>query len=274
MLKISQFAHIGMVSIKTLRYYDEQELLQPSFVDEFSGYRYYEASQLAQLNSIFSLKDLGFSLEQVRAVFKTGMEARQIRLLLGQKEEELASMAHELGERLNRVRVRIKQMEEDGKMPDYEVVVKRVEAVRVASVLDVIPSFAVVNATFNRLFDEVIAYINANGGRFAGPALDLWLDSEMKDSDMNVQVAMPVAGDLPESERIKVLTLPAIETMACAIHHGDFSNIKSAHGAVHDWVNANGYNIAGPCREVYLTYDRNGDPAHYVTEIQYPIAKH
>ena len=106
MLKISQFAHIGMVSIKTLRYYDEQGLLQPPFVDEFSGYRYYEASQLAQLNSILSLKDLGFSLEQVRAVFKTGMEARQIRLLLGQKEEELASMAHELGERLNRVRVR------------------------------------------------------------------------------------------------------------------------------------------------------------------------
>ena len=47
MLKISQFAHIGMVSIKTLRYYDEQGLLQPQFVDEFSGYRYYEASQLA-----------------------------------------------------------------------------------------------------------------------------------------------------------------------------------------------------------------------------------
>ena len=260
MLKISQFAHIGMVSIKTLRYYDEQGLLQPPFVDEFSGYRYYEASQLAQLNSILSLKDLGFSLEQVRAVFKTGMEARQIRLLLGQKEEELVEINREL--------------EEDGKMPDYEVVVKRVEAVRVASVMDMIPSFAVVNATFNRLFDEVIAYINANGGRFAGPALDLWLDAEMKDSDMNVQAAMPVAGDLPESERIKVLTLPAIETMACAIHHGDFSNIKSAHVAVHDWVNANGYNIAGPCREVYLTYDRNGDPAQYVTEIQYPIAKH
>ena len=273
MLKIGQFARIGMVTVKTLRFYDEEGLLQPVIVDEFSGYRFYSASQLVRLNSILALKDLGFSLEQVKSVLDSGREAGLIRTLLTQKEEELTRLREDLAERLLRVRVRLKQLEEEGEMPDFEVVVKRVDALRVVSVKDVIPSFDEVSVTFNRLFDEVIDHINKNGGKFAGPAFDLWLDTDMKDHDMSVQAGIPIDGNLPETDRLKLETLPTVENMACVIMHGDFSNIQKAHGAVHEWIHANNYQISGPCREVYLQYERHGDPSQYVTEIQYPISK-
>jgi effector-binding domain-containing protein len=72
---------------------------------------------------------------------------------------------------------------------------------------------------------------------------------------------------------VKVHTLPGVETMACTIHHGPFTAIGQAHEAVGRWTETNGYRICGPNREVYLQYSRDGDPADYVTEIQYAVQK-
>ena len=46
LLKIGEFSQLGQVSIRTLRHYDEIDLLHPQVVDEESGYRYYSVKQL------------------------------------------------------------------------------------------------------------------------------------------------------------------------------------------------------------------------------------
>lgn len=273
MLKISQFARFGMVSVKALRFYDELGLLRPAQIDEETGYRNYRVEQLKRLNQILALKDLGFSLEQVKSILETGLGSDQIRLLLAQKQAELEEEFAMIGDRLERVRVRLRQLEQEGEMPEYEVVLKRVEPIRVASVRGVIPSMDLVTPTLNRLYDEVISHINVEGGRFAGPALDLWHEMGMKETDINVEAAMPISGELADGERVKVSTLPAVESMACVILHGDFSGMGKAHAAVNEWIHANGYKHSGPGREVYLHYDRNGDTSQFVTEIQYPVEK-
>jgi len=65
MLKIGDLSKLSQVSVKTLRYYDEVGLLNPSQVDRFTGYRYYSIEQIPRLNRILAFKDLGFSLEQI-----------------------------------------------------------------------------------------------------------------------------------------------------------------------------------------------------------------
>jgi len=66
MFSIGEFARLGTVSVRTLRHYDEIGLLRPAKVDPQSGYRYYSASQLGQLNRIVALKELGLSLIQAK----------------------------------------------------------------------------------------------------------------------------------------------------------------------------------------------------------------
>ena len=56
--KIGMFANMNRVTIKTLRYYDEQKLLLPVYVDDENGYRYYAAGQMAQLHRIIVLKNM------------------------------------------------------------------------------------------------------------------------------------------------------------------------------------------------------------------------
>ena len=57
------------------RHYDAIGLLRPACVDPASGYRFYQASQLAQLNRVIALKDLGFSLQQVQAILAEQVSA-------------------------------------------------------------------------------------------------------------------------------------------------------------------------------------------------------
>src|SRR5579859_3757943 len=64
--RIGEFAELGGVSPKTLRFYDEIGLLRPASVDPRTGYRHYLPQQLEQLASILAFKNLGVSLAKLR----------------------------------------------------------------------------------------------------------------------------------------------------------------------------------------------------------------
>src|SRR5271157_177020 len=115
MLKIGDFSNLARVTIKALRYYDELGLLKPVKVDEFTGYRYYEASQLTQVQRIIALKDMGLSLEEVSRLLRDNVSISHILDLLHSKQEEQKQkLAVEL-ERLKRVEEWLVQVEKEGK---------------------------------------------------------------------------------------------------------------------------------------------------------------
>lgn len=66
MLKIGEFANIFNISIKTVRFYEEKELFKPFYIDKYSGYRYYDDKNIDEMSRILYLKDLGFSLEEIK----------------------------------------------------------------------------------------------------------------------------------------------------------------------------------------------------------------
>ena len=102
----------------------------------------------------------------------------------------------------------------------------------------------------------------------------LWYDTEFKESSVDGAAAYRLRYRVPERGRMQVHELAAA-TMAATIHHGPYNTIHEAHEAVLKWIEANGYRIVGPDREVYLYNKppiRRDDPS-YVTEIQYPVEK-
>ena len=273
-LKIGEFAKAGMLSVSALRYYDEVGLLKPVELDPWSGYRYYALDQLPVLYRILALKDLGLSLEQIRTLMGDELPVEQIRGMLRLKQAELKEQASELAERLNRVETRLLQIEMEGKMPRYDVILKKVEPVRAAVLYATIPNMDVVNTTFDKFFDEVLGHVHSNGGAVDGPPLDLWYDTPMDTPEnMRVAAAVPTHSNLPTTNRIKVEELPAVDQMASVVHSGPFATLGQAYGALFTWINDNGYRPAGPTREVYLQYERGGDQNNYVTELQLPVEK-
>ena len=69
MYKIGELSKLSKIPVKTLRYYDSEGILTPDYIDDFTGYRYYDAAKLSDCYRIIALKELGFSLNEIKEVF-------------------------------------------------------------------------------------------------------------------------------------------------------------------------------------------------------------
>ena len=269
MLKIGEFSKLVQVPVPTLRYYDQVGLLKPVEVDRFTGYRYYSASQLPRLNRILALKGLGFSLEQIAVVLAEGLTPEQMRGMLRLRHAQISQELAEMQSQLVEVEVRLQQIEREETMSTYDVLLKQVDQQLVASVRATLPKHNAISP----LYAEVYAALGPHASE-AGQTLAVWYDEEYKDHDVDGAAAFLLRSHVPESGRMHVHMLPAA-TMATAVHQGSYNTLIEAHEAILKWVEANGYRIAGPSREMYLHNTmpiRHDDPS-YVTEIQFPVEK-
>jgi DNA-binding transcriptional MerR regulator/effector-binding domain-containing protein len=271
--KIGDFSRLSLVSVKALRYYDELGLLKPARVDEMTGYRYYSVSQLTRLNRILAMKDMGLSLEQIALLLDKEPTPDQIRGMLRLKQVELHQQLAQGQARLTRIEAWLQAFEQEVTMPAYDVVLKKVAPIRVAQVRGVAPGMEQIGPTLDRLFDQVMGYITQQGATCVGPGITLYYDTELREHDVSVGACMSFEGEPGDGEQVKVDELAAVETMASVIHHGSFSTLSHAYNAILKWIEANGYYINGPTREINLEYERGGDQSKFVTEIQFPVEK-
>jgi effector-binding domain-containing protein len=101
----------------------------------------------------------------------------------------------------------------------------------------------------------------------------VYCSEEFSEDAVDVEIAVPVAGSAPEGGRVNCRELPGVEQMACIIHQGGYETIGGTYGQLMTWVEANGYQAAGPVREVYLQGPESGEADTYVTEVQLPVEK-
>src|SRR5512140_96213 len=242
MIRIGDFSKLSLVSVKTLRYYDELGLLKPVQVDPFTGYRLYAIHQLPRLHRILALKDLGFSLEEIGQLLSEDLSPEQLRGMLRLRRAEARQKVQEEAERLDRVEARLRQIEQEDCMSTYEVVIKRIEPQRVAALRSVVPTPPEQGA----LWEELGGYLASQHARCIEPCSTVYYDDDYKERDWDLEVCQPFDGSIKETGRIKIKTLPLVESMACAIHHGPFTSIGEAYTAIMKWVDANGYRVCGP----------------------------
>ena len=86
-LKIGEFSKMMQVTVKTLRHYEQRELLVPDEVDEWTGYRYYSIVQMQRFNTIRGLQRQGFTLEEIKELLEDGAQMPSIDQLTQKIEE-------------------------------------------------------------------------------------------------------------------------------------------------------------------------------------------
>jgi DNA-binding transcriptional MerR regulator len=272
MIRIGDFSKLSRVSIKALRYYDEMGLLKPIQVDRFTGYRYYEFDQLPQLYRILALKDLGFSLEEIGHLLDSDLSVEQMRGMLKLRQAEIRQRVEAEAERLERVERWLREIEQEDSMSKYDVVIKKIEPIKVATVRGVVPT----PPDQRSLWDELLDYLNQKGAHMIGPPMAIYHDPESKERDWDIEVVMPLSEPIAPSQRVQVYDLPGAEKMACVVHNGPFATLGQAYDALAQWIDQNGYHIVGPGRELNLRLpDKLGDQndPNTVNEIQFPVEK-
>ena len=86
LFKIGEVSKLCDISIKTLRYYEEFGLIMPVEIDKFTGYRYYNESNIESIYKIQFLKNLGLSLQDIKDFDKDSIDKVYKSLRLELKE--------------------------------------------------------------------------------------------------------------------------------------------------------------------------------------------
>lgn len=269
MLKIGEFARLSQVSLKTLRHYDTLGLLRPSRIDPESGYRFYDVEQLADMVRIQALKDCGFALDQIAHLLQTH-DLAAIGELLRQRVAAQQQVVADEQARLQRLIARAQQLASSEQLPLYHVALRRGEALTLVGRRGVV----VMQAEIGPFAMAVLEQLEQQAIIPVGPLVHLYTvdDSSDGEGEMDLFVGAPVVALPAELQGLVCERLPHGEQVACVVHRGEYTTIKSAYIALNLWLATSGYRRTGPCREIYHRSPLHTvDPASYVTEIQYPI---
>lgn len=284
MIKVGDFAKLARVSIKTLHHYGELKLLQPVHIDRFTGYRYYELEQLAVLNRILALKDLGFSLEQVAQLLNEKLSTAEMRGMLRLKQMELAVRLEEEQARLARVEVRLRQLEQGCQSAAVDVALKDVPEQTVLMARVVAANESMLLPARQGLQTLLEAQLERAQLRPASP----WFAflNELPQAEEDLEIALAVGVNLRSGQRqgdwqgspVELQTLPEVPSMASLVHCGDYATLPQTYAALYAWMQDHAYQLAGNCREIYLSEDGvnailSTGGSHGLIEAQCPVEK-
>jgi DNA-binding transcriptional MerR regulator len=276
MFRIGEFAQIAQVSGRLLRYYDQLGLLRPVRSDPQTGYRYYSIRQLPHLNCILALKDLGLTLDQIRPLLENEVSPAELRGMLTMKRAQVQQSLRAEEARLRHIESRIEQIDRQGGIKDYDIVVKAVASAPYLSTRALCEGMDEAVTLLRTVAECGVEQIRAGlrdklivvaRNDFEDEKLDLEIGFSLtRPSNISVEIGGGYA--------LCAGSLPAVESMATIVRSGPGYESHRAFGAIGGWMEVNGYEIAGPCREVFLErITKPPDLDDALVEIQFPVRR-
>ena len=271
MFRIGDFSRIARVSCRLLRYYDELGLLQPGRVEQDTGYRYYSAAQLPRLNRILVLKELGMSLEQIARIIDANPSAAELRAMLLVRRNDAERAVQEQAAQLRHIETRIAQVDADGALSADDVIVRAEPARTLLSLRRTVASFAEARGLISELHASV-------KGRPPGALMAVAHAQAFEHDEIDVEFGFVLAGGAVQRPKgtetsLKLRELPAEESVAACVRIGLPEHAHLVTGKIGSFVEANGYELAGPSRELFLQPPQPDRMEEAVVEMQFPIKK-
>lgn len=276
MFRIGEFSRITRVTVDTLRYYDALGLLKPAKVDPFTGYRYYSAKQLVSLNRILALKEIGLSLEEIARILQENLTNDELRGMLKAQLVRAESDMQAAELRREQILARLNYLNLEDDMPAYEVILKPVETLTVAAIRETVPTIEQMPERCSKMFDVVEQWIRTNNLP-VGPAMTIYYNEGFARENIDTECSFIIpdpsnvaAPDAPvEMKRMDAVPLVA-STVVTDGFYKKVDGLTPAYNALAKWIEENGYQIAGPPRELFYGSAEHGD---LTAEVQFPVEK-
>ncbi len=269
MLKIGDFSKLSRISIRMLRHYDEIGLLIPGSIDPVTGYRYYNEAQLPLANHIQAFKDMGFSLSVIIELLKYIHHPVELQHFLLVKQAEMNDQADKISRQLLLLEHTINILGKEERNMEYSVTQKEMPQRYVASVRNIIPTYA----SEHILWEQMMKEITSQNIQFATPcySLAVFHDEGYKESDVDVEIQIALEGSYHDTEHVTFKTVPPI-LIASAIYQGSYDQLTRVNQAVANWIRDNNYEFSDSMFTIYhVSPAQTQNPEELVTEVCYPI---
>jgi DNA-binding transcriptional MerR regulator/DNA gyrase inhibitor GyrI len=266
MYKIGEFSKITNLTVKALRYYDEQKILQPSCRAD-NEYRLYDDKDFEKAQLIVLLRNFDFSIAEIKDVIENYEDREDLQYFLEEKKAIIAKKIENekvLIKAIDQILLPIKNKEENSM--GYKIEIKEFEPVNAVSI------------RYKGSYSDVGKYIGTIyktvKGKADGAQFNLYYDDEIKEV-ADIELCVPTKGKISNvsSEEVTVKQLPRIKAI-CTTHVGTYETINLAYKAVMDYAKSKDIKCMLPSREIYHKGPGmifKGNPKKYITEIVVPI---
>ena len=263
LVPIGDFSRMTHLSVKALRFYHDQGLLEPARIDPATGYRFYDPGQVPVAQVIRRFRDLGMPLDQVKAVLQApDVEARTKEIIA-----HLTSMETKLAE-LQMSVASLRALLE-GPVVRPEVKFRSIPPIRALAVRGTVNA-AEAWAWGADVFGEIYGRIEQAGLTPAGPGGALFPDGFFEVDQAELTAFVPVGGPVADGGRAELVTIPGVEA-AVMLHSGSPADSDQTYGALGTVVAERAIGVEGPIREYYLVPFTEPDLSRHRTEICWPV---
>ncbi len=270
MFKIGEFSKITQVSIRMLRYYDEQKLLEPCFIDDSNGYRLYSADQIDQLNRIILLRDMGFGVKEMKEILKSWNPDQLKSNLLEQmkKTEENIQTEHN---RLRQIQGMLYDLDHQDKKLDIEIIMKQLPMQQVLSLRRVVPNYY----CESELWAELSRYMSNVKNAESLSCFSIYHDLDYREENVDIEICVALKNfdAMIESKEIIYRQVEKVDMAACFMIYGPYSNISRAYKEFAVWLERHKeYRMSGENRQIcHVGMDSTDNPEEFITELQIPL---
>lgn len=272
MLSIGEFSNICKVSTKTLRYYAEIGLLEPSVVNPENGYRYYAIEQLEKMLFINRLKEYYFSLDEIKEIMKEKeLEDDNLYMAFLNKKKEIEKQVNEYRQILTQLEGDISAIE-NGKsimsyMDNIDVQLVDVPAMCLLSVRKKVQAQDY-PVEYSRCYEKLFKRIAVDRLTMCGAPMVLFHDSEYSPSGLDTEFAIPIQEYVTGTRDFT----PGL--CLKTVVRGPYSELTSVYAKQTEWAEKEGYRCTNALFEVYVTDPSQvSDENDNITEVYYPVKK-
>ncbi|MGC7869973.1 MerR family transcriptional regulator [Desulfosporosinus sp. SYSU MS00001] len=260
--KIGEFSKITNLTVKTLRYYDEQNILKPSYRAE-NAYRYYDDNDFERAKVVILLRNLDFSISEIRDIIANCDSHDDLSYYLSEKKEMIAEQINKGKELISKIDLFLQPKKVEAGSMNYKIELKEFNALTVAAI------------RFKGKYSDVGKYIGMiyqeAKGETSGEPFCCYYDDDFKE-EADIELCVPTKGMVAGKKTVAKL-LPKIRAI-CTIHVGTYETLNLAYKAVLDYAKEHRLKSILPSREIYhkgpgLVF--KGNPNKYITEIVIPI---
>lgn len=262
MFSIGEFSKLTQLTVKTLRFYHEQGILVPAFVDPDSGYRYYNPDQIELARAITYLRGLEFSVGEIRDLLQSDGDD-DLLAILERQHAAVKGRIKALGQAARSLEQFINEEREARNMAQTidDVQEKKLDPLLVAGIR-MKGRYSDCGTAFGR--------IGRSFGRYlCGKPLMLHYDTEYHETDADFEACMPIR-QKKEVDGVSVYELPGGRCVSL-VHRGPYDELSRSYARIFQHLNDRKLHAIVPTREVYLKGPGmifKGNPKKYVTEIQ------
>jgi len=263
MYKIGEFSKITNLTIKTLRYYDDIEILVPdSRMD--NGYRLYSIGNFEKAMLIRKLRDFDFSISEIKEIIGNCEDEDDLQYFLSEKKELLEKHIKEQRKLVRKIALSINDDHEKGELVmNYSIDKKEYDDVYVIG-----KKFKGTVKDSGNLIGNMYkqAKMDVNG-----PMITLYFEMEYTEQS-DIEVCVPVKKDVSDSE----YSYHKIDGRTClmTVHKGKYEDLTYAYKALLDYASENSIELDLPIREMCIKGPGmffRGNPNKYITEIAIPM---